>query len=533
MAGEPTVGRAREQRGIGRWAVPAYFAGLVLLGLLLFRDFGVSWDEPDYYRYGELTRSFYLHGDHAFETFSNLRFYGPVIPLLQALVSHAIDPTTTGTFSLAHLVNWLFFAAGAAALYRILLLHTRSWAWSLLGPTMLVLSPRLFSHGFVNPKDTPFLALLTINVWLLVEHLERPRRWLLPLLGVVTGLLLDIRVLGLLAVGFTMVALALESPGDDPRERRRAFLISAWTYLGVALVVMVALWPYLWGDPVGRFADSLSTMTSFTDGPQTTVFMGQLLPKISQPWYYAPVWIAITTPLVYLLLAAAGLVRGLRHDPRRLYAARSVERHLFLYAAWLILPIALVVVRQSPLYDEWRHLNFTYPALLIFAVLGAKATWEWLRARWSTPVVGHAFLALLLASMATVGAAMVRLHPYEAVYFTRLAGGLHGASDDFELDYWGLSYRELLEFLVDEVPTGDITVFACSKPGPYNAAMIEERARLRWVGTAAEADFVVCAPREAILGIDAEPPAYAAAPRLFEVRREGATIGYVADLRDQ
>jgi hypothetical protein len=262
--------------------------------------------------------------------------------------------------------------------------------------------------------------------------------------------------------------------------------------------------------------------------------MGQLLPKVSQPWYYAPVWIAITTPHAYQLLAGVGLVTGLRHSVRELYARKSIDRHLFLYASWLLLPITLVVVRQSPLYDEWRHLNFTYPALLIFAVLGAKASWEWLRMRFDDrPLAGHAFLLVLLASMATVGAAMVRLHPYEAVYFTRMAGGLNGASDDYELDYWGLSYREALEFLIDEVPSGDITIFPCTAPGAFNAAMIEERERLRFVGTPEEADFVICAPREEILGIGAEAPAYAAAPRLFEVRREGATIGYVADLRDQ
>lgn len=527
------TGQPEASERLRRWVVPAFFVVLVLLGVLLFRDFGVSWDEPDYYRYGELTRDFYVSGDDAYESFSNLRYYGPAVPLLQAVVADAVEPTTAGAFPLAHLVNWLIFVAGAMALYRILLLHTRSWVWSLLGPTMLVLSPRIFSHAFVNPKDGPFLALLTINVWLLVEYLERPRRWLLPVLGVATGLLLDIRVLGLLAVGFTMVGLALELPGQDVRERLRGFLLRGWAYFGVALAVMVLLWPYLWADPVGRFTDSLSTMTSFTDGPQTTVFMGELLPKLAQPWYYAPVWIGITTPIVYLLLGGVGLVAGLRHRPSTLYAERSVDRHLFLYATWLIAPIALVVVRQSPLYDEWRHLNFVYPALLIFAVLGAKATWDWLRVRTRGPLAGKAFLVVLLISMAAIGASMVRLHPYEAVYFTRLAGGLDGASDEFELDYWGLSYRETLDFLVDYVPSGEISIFSCSKPGPYNAAMIAERDRLRFVGTPAEADFVVCAPREDLLGIDADPPGFAAAPRLFEVRREGATLAYVADLRDR
>jgi hypothetical protein len=42
---------------------------------------------------------------------------------------------------------------------------------------------------------------------------------------------------------------------------------------------------------------------------------------------------------------------------------------------------------------------------------------------------------------------MVRLHPYQYVYFNRAAGSLHGAQDRYETDYWGLSTREGIEWL--------------------------------------------------------------------------------------
>jgi hypothetical protein len=42
---------------------------------------------------------------------------------------------------------------------------------------------------------------------------------------------------------------------------------------------------------------------------------------------------------------------------------------------------------------------------------------------------------------------MVELHPYEYVYFNRaFAGGLAEASHRFETDYWGVSYKEGLEW---------------------------------------------------------------------------------------
>lgn len=517
---------------VRRWVVPSFFAVLLVVGALLFRDFGVSWDEPDYYRYGELTKDFYVDGNDAYESFSNLRFYGPAVPLLHAVVADVVDPSPADAFDLAHLVNYLIFVAAAAALYRLLLLQTGSWSWALLGSAMLVLSPRMFSHGFVNPKDGPFLALLTINIWLLVEYLERPRRWLLPVLGVVTGVLLDIRVLGLLGVGFTMVALALEAPGRDLRERLRSFLFRAWVYFGVALAVMVLMWPFLWADPVGNFADSVRVMSNFTNGPQWNVFMGELVPKITNPWYYAPVWLVVTTPVAYVALAVIGLGTSFRHDPRRLYAERSTERHMLLYAAWLVVPFAMVVVQRSPLYDEWRHLNFVYPALIIFAIIGAKRCWEWLRGRAGRPLLAAGFMAVLIASMIGVAVSMARLHPYEAVYFNEVAGGLEGAGTDYELDYWGLSYREGLEFVLDAFPQGEVDIFTCTTPGLFNAALFDDSERLRFVAEPDEAAVAICAPRGELMGVGAEAPTYATEPRLFEVRRSDTTILYVADLRE-
>ena len=66
------------------------FVLLIAVGLLTFRDFGVSWDEPDYYRYGEMTRHFYASGDRSFEELV-WRAYGPAVPLLHAVVVDVLE----------------------------------------------------------------------------------------------------------------------------------------------------------------------------------------------------------------------------------------------------------------------------------------------------------------------------------------------------------------------------------------------------------------------------------------------------------
>jgi hypothetical protein len=45
--------------------------------------------------------------------------------------------------------------------------------------------------------------------------------------------------------------------------------------------------------------------------------------------------------------------------------------------------------------------------------------------------------------------AMINIHPFENVYFNRLAGkDMQEIKNRFELDYWGLSYRQALEYIL-------------------------------------------------------------------------------------
>lgn len=516
-----------------RACVGGFFFVVVLVGVLTFRDYGVSWDEPDYYRYGELTSDFYAHGDRSFESFGNLSLYGPVVPLLQAGVADVVQPAPTDRIPLAHLVNYLIFVSGVAALYQLLVFQTRSWRWALLGAAFLVLSPRFFSHAFVNPKDSPFLALMTISMCLLVHYLESRRRWLLVLLGLATGLLVDIRVVGLVMVALAVGALALDARAEGSQRWLHRTLVPTWIFLGVLLPVVLVAWPYLWHDPIDRFGEALSTMSQFTGGPQRMFFRGQLVSILSPPRSYVPVWIAISTPTPYLALAGVGLVASLRRNPWRLYRERSRSRHHVLYAAWLLGPVLLVVIRGSAVYDEWRHLNFVYPALIIFAVAGAQACWGWLRPRlpgWRGPVI---FGAALGACLGGVALSMVRLHPYEAVYFNWLAGGTGGASHQYEMDYWGLSYREGLEELLQRHPGETLDVYVCTLPGALSAQVLEDGSRLRYVTDPAQADFALCAPRAGDLATGADRAYLQEHPTVMTVRRDGAVLLWVKDLRAQ
>ncbi len=97
-----------------------------------------------------------------------------------------------------------------------------------------------------------------------------------------------------------------------------------------------------------------------------------------------------------------------------------------------LLPIALIILRNSMVYDGIRHVLFAYMPMVVLAASG----WAGLLAhgrRWLR--VGG--LALLVAGLANVLAFNVRSYPNQAVYVNELAGGPSGAFGRYELDYWG------------------------------------------------------------------------------------------------
>jgi hypothetical protein len=98
-----------------------------------------------------------------------------------------------------------------------------------------------------------------------------------------------------------------------------------------------------------------------------------------------------------------------------------------------------------PLYDGLRHFLFLVPLL---AVLAGASVSAFLRSPVSRTGKVAGLLVLAVSCLVTL-VDMVRLHPYESVYFNRLvAGGMKAGVDRYEGDYWCLSYKEGCEWLL-------------------------------------------------------------------------------------
>ncbi|MEX1369392.1 MAG: hypothetical protein AB1Z98_40065, partial [Nannocystaceae bacterium] len=158
-------------------------------------------------------------------------------------------------------------------------------------------------------------------------------------------------------------------------------------------------------------------------------------------------YFGLKLPVVVLLLfvlaaIAVGLVLARRGQ--RIRVSRAKRNAALVLGAAIVAPPAYAVLVRSVLYDGLRHFLFLVPLVVVVAavmvvVLVVEATRRWPRRR--VPVA----LSLALGGgllVARPTADMVRLHPYEYIYFNELIGGLPGAYGNYDTDYYGSSYRE-------------------------------------------------------------------------------------------
>ena len=437
-------------------AVGGFFAIFLVIGVFIHKDYGISWDEPIQRDYG-LTVYNYITGKDKKLLTSNEKYYGPVFEVALVLVEKAFGlENLRDVYFARHFANFLVFYTGVFFFYLLLKDRYNSWKVGLFGGALLVLTPRIFAHAFYNPKDLPLLSAFIIGTYTLSKLLSKPSTgWVLAHAAACASTI-SIRIVGIILPAITILAVL-----------KTAKNIKALSlFLFATFLVTVILWPTLWHAPLQEFVAAFEQMRQY---PQSTqiLYFGSLVKSTSLPWHYALGWMLVTLPVMYLAFFAIGLAAMVKGPKINLdYAV------LF----WLFAPLAAVIALKSVLYDEWRQLFFIYPAFLYVAIAGIVWLHGLLAKR---PVMTWALLIAVFANMAAIAGTMIKLHPYENIYFNELAGNKAMLSERFDLDYWGLSYKQALTYIAANDKSSGIKVGAANFPGVANALLLADSDRAR------------------------------------------------------
>ena len=449
-----------------RLAAAGLVAALVLV-IVTFRQYGITWDEEWQATYGRKILDWYMSGfaDDSVFSYQNLYFYGGAFDLAATLLDR-ISPL--GTYETRHLLGGMIGVLGLVGAWRLGRRLGGPRAGFLAG-LLLFLVPGYWGHVFFNPKDPPFaVAMIWSLIWAvrIVDALPRPSLATTVAFGLVWGLALGSRIgavliapyLGLVCLVWFVAAIRREGAAAALADSGRVLLVLL-PGLVAAWCTMALVWPWAAQAPLNPLR-ALDTFAHFSWGGQVLSF-GRQLAATELPWWYLPGQLLVQLPEVVLLgLAALPVVVAglLRRAPYAL--------GLVLLAAFF--PILYFVLMTPPAYHGYRHFLFVVPPLAVLAGLGLDGTVAWLAAR--SRLAARAALVTLAGATALQASVMARLFPDEYIYFNSLVGGVAGAEGRFNLDYWGASLREAalsLDALAErdpEKPAGPRRVLVCGYP---------------------------------------------------------------------
>jgi hypothetical protein len=506
-----------KSRGHPFWdyAAVSLLLGVLLWGLCTISSLGVTWDEHYHLKWGAEKWENYINwfsGAINFSEFLQLRQSSVHPGFFDLLLQALIRGSSLDAGLASHLLSFSFGFSGLVAVWLTgrRLLGAMGGFFALF---LLITAPRYFGHMWFNPKDIPFAACYMWSLYCLIRVVEgfpRPGWGACLSFGVLTGLSLGVRMAGLLLFCYYAVAccMFLGLHRQSLRESMSVF----GGFIGKGLLSLVSaylcvlpFWPALWKSPFGGVTETVVEAQNF-DWVGPVLYHGAFEVSNLLPWHYLPRWILITLPEWTLVL----LVVSAFFIPRRLLQLARQDRSASAGAgiSWSVIglgalfPVAYVVFTGPTLYDGMRHFLFVLPPMVMLAAGGLCFGVQFLRERdgirpW---LVKLPIGVTLCACLAIVLFDYRALRPYYYVYFNGWVGGLGGAYNHYETDYWGLSYREAMEILQDyvaedavaaDVPTS--WTLAISGSGELVAPFLPDEFKL--ISDREHADFYVAYTR--------------------------------------
>ncbi|MGM0568246.1 MAG: glycosyltransferase family 39 protein [Elusimicrobiota bacterium] len=485
-----------------------FFAIIFIIALNIYDDYGISLDEYVQHRHAYVAESYILNSIlpaiKSFEIFEGVpsypqydaKNYGVLFHLPALIIERMfyLDIGTPALWKFKHLYTFMWFFFGLIFLYK-LIKKKYGWGLGLLGCLFMMLSPRIFAHSFYNVKDLVFLSVTIIVIYFSFRFFEQKNLANAILLALFIAISINVRVIGIMFLFMVFIFTIIDWMKTKDNISKKQYTSLA-VLLIIAPLLTIAFWPASWENPIKFLIDTIFLKANYSKWGGSVLYMGNFIKAQELPWHYIPVWLGITTPVIYLFLFFSGLlvtVKKFFANNFTLYNNVEEKEDLFLMLAFFI-PLLAVIILGSTLYDGWRHLFFIYVPFILISIKGLKHLYHYFetlnlkKCIYNTIVL--IFCSLFILGIGHTSFWMVKNHPYQYVYFNILAG--NNIEYNYERDYWYLSARKGLEYIVRNDDRDHIKIFKPIGFGKLNIVMLNKhnQKRIEWVDID-EADYVI------------------------------------------
>ena len=431
------------------------------------------------------------------------RYYGTALhfPLVIIESAYHFSLAPSQFYGMRHFYTFLNYYLSIICFYKLLSARFGDRKFGLIGMMMMILTPRFFAESFYNNKDIIFVAWYIICSWLIFRWFQKRNIISSIALAFSLALTCNTRLNGIVFLPIFVFLYLTDCLRDRKTEGLKLFILT----LGMTALFFYLMTPNFWEDPLHTFLETLQfNMRHPNHGSDGNLFKGVLV-DAAKIYTYIPTWVMITTPVVYLVFIFGGFTAFVVVTIRQLLKTGFRETNLtdammFIssYGA-----VAFIILTHVTIYNGWRHCYFAYPGFVYFGVYLLERI-----GRNRLRIVSKSSYAFLILSMAYNLFWIIENHPFEFVYFSPV---IRESAGQFSGDYWSISTRALLEYIVQGEPFYVAKInHLHTQAGSINRGLLPEE-KQQYIELTYDQDplvhyYIVC--RDDIESVDVIPDGY-------------------------
>jgi hypothetical protein len=381
---------------------------------------------------------------------ANMHYYGGFFEIIAGMTNRVLGYKSDqlSYHTVRHL--WIGVFGILAILFTALAVRSIvNWRAALIALGLLAISPYFIGNALMNPKDIPFCAGFAVAIYFMLrffQQMPESINWktiaglsigFAIALGTRAGGILLFAYFGLFALIHIATTYGLGHFFGNKQlwtQYLKYGLISAFFgYLGAIL-----FWPYALQNPIANPFKALSEFDKFAIGIKV-LFDGANVMSDKTPWTYAPRSIYQTTPLIVIIGFIAAIPLTFQMSKR--FGFQSV--FIALFAA--IFPILYVIYKDSNMYNQWRHLLFVYPGIIMAASLSLYTIYEWAASK--NKIISYALIGLIVVTSISPALHIAQNQGLSFIYYNEAVGGIKPQFGKNETDYWGMSVKNGIDYL--------------------------------------------------------------------------------------
>jgi len=441
------------------------FLVIFLLGMNIYKDYGLSLDDEFYRKNGVANYEYikFLFSELNSSALNSLQSISKRVVGDLSLINHPAPfdillaasanffniKKINEIYLLAHFLNFFIFFISLICFYKLISRKLNSYLYGLLSILILFFTPRIFAETFYNSRDIFFLSLFIFNIFAIDNFLQKENFKTAFYLSISSALLIIAKVFGLVSPILFLLLYTINALHKDKINKRELkFILYIIT---LTLIFIFILWPFLWNAPIKNL---IYAFTSIIDTQNKHVvmnfYLGDFVSSNLTPWHYRIVWYLFTTPVFVLILFTIGFILilleiangilKLENNEKDIWKNKNQMFNFLLFFIFFIIFFLTIKFNVSK-FGGIRHLYFLYPIIIFFSLYSLKKILI-------NNKLKFIFFFLISFNMIYLFSWNFINHPHQQVFFNILFKNY--AKKNLSLDYWGLSNIHAIKYIVEK-----------------------------------------------------------------------------------